>query len=196
MGYWRAGFDVVGVDIVSQPHYPFEFHQADALTYPLSGFDAIHASPPCQFYSSLGSQYDRDRHPDLVAVIRERLIATTVPYVIENVVGAPLQNPVIFCGTSFGLPLKRHRQFESSVLLFGLNCHHDRFKADIPIMNHGWKMTAFVPVYGSSGCKAPDRWNEAMGIDWMTKRELAQAIPPAYTEWIGRQLIRVLERAA
>jgi DNA (cytosine-5)-methyltransferase 1 len=122
-GYARAGFDVVGVDLNPQPRYPFEFHQADALTFPLDGFDAIHASPPCQAYSTMRRGLWKDReHPDLIAPIRDRLIGADVPYVIENVEGARrlLVNPVLLCGTMFGLgtkegnQLRRHRYFECS----------------------------------------------------------------------------------
>src|SRR6187200_2858563 len=102
IGYHRAGFDVVGVDIVDRPRYPFEFHQADALTYPLDGFDAIHASPPCQAYSITKNAHDR-QHPEMVEPVRARLVASGVPYVIENVVGAPLIDPVTICGSMFDL---------------------------------------------------------------------------------------------
>lgn len=196
MGYYRAGFEVVGVDIEPQPRYGFEFIQADAMTFPLSGFDVIHASPPCQAYTSLRRQHPGREYPDLIATVRKRLIEIGLPYVIENVEGAPLLNPVTICGTAFGLPLKRHRLFESSHLLFGTECRHDRIKGGIEIMNHGKTTTQFVPVYGSGGCKARHLWNEAMGIDWMTTRELTQAIPPAYTEHIGGFLIQALKAAA
>jgi DNA (cytosine-5)-methyltransferase 1 len=190
MGYHRAGFEVVGVDIKSQPEYPFEFYRADALEFPLEGFDAIHASPPCQAYSAMtkvnGTQA---KHPQLIAAIRNRLIVCGVPYIIENVVGAPLSNPVMLCGTMFGLRLKRHRLFESNFPQVPLQCRHSDSPCDIEIMNRGWKKTRFVPVYGSGGCKAGHLWNEAMGIDWMKRPQLAEAIPPAYTEWIGKELI-------
>ena len=125
MGYYRAGFEVVGVDIKPQPHYPFEFHQADALTYPLDGFDAYHASPPCQRWAGLqdatmhNTGVDvKSKHPDYISTIRQLLIATSKPYVIENVVKSPLKATVILCGASLGLKgLERHRKFETNFLL-------------------------------------------------------------------------------
>lgn len=188
MGYHRAGYDVVGVDLSDQPNYPFEFHKADALTFPLDGFDAIHASPPCQAYSTLQKQSKRT-YPDLVGPIRARLLAAGVPYVIENVRGAPLIDPIQLCGSSFGLPLQRHRLFESNVPLVGLPCAHAALPKRFRVMRHGSiYLSRFVPVYGTGGCKAAEFWPEAMGIDWMTRPEMAEAIPPAYTEHIGRQL--------
>jgi len=182
------------VDINPQPNYPFEFHRADALTFPTGGFDAIHASPPCQRYSTATiASGSPDRHPDLVAPIRLKLVESGLPYIIENVVGAPLIDPIVLCGSSFGLRVKRHRLFESNLELTGLPCDHNRFPRDIAIMNHGWTYTRFVPVYGSSGCKAREMWEEAMGIDWMTTKELTEAIPPAYTHHLGTQVMRWLE---
>ena len=199
-GYADAGFEVVGVDIKPQPRYPFEFHQADAMTFPLDGFDAIHASPPCQRFSQLsktnkglGRTYE---HPDLVAPMRERLIATRVPYVIENVICSPLIHPTMLCGTSFGLPLRRHRLFEASFFVIGAPlCAHGRFTE--PRYWTGWtqggrtvgnkRRSTVVQVYGNAGEK--HEWPAAMGIDWMTSDELAQAIPPAYTRFIGKRLL-------
>jgi DNA (cytosine-5)-methyltransferase 1 len=207
MGYSRAGFDVVGVDINPQPHYPFEFHQADALTFPLDGFDAIHASPPCQAYAAgprstnetLGRAYE---HPRLIERMRERLRQSGVPYVIENVVGAPMLSPVRLCGTSFDRPLRRHRLFESPVFLFGLECRHDRFTerrywTGWTQGGHGVgnkRRATTVQVYGNGA--ETHEWGPAMGIDWMTTDELREAIPPAYTEYIGHQLMAALRAQA
>lgn len=195
MGYHRAGFEVVGVDINLQRRYPFEFIQADAMTFPLDGFDAIHASPPCQRYSAITRVHGDavvDSHPDLVAVTRARLVEVGVPYVIENVVGAPVQALLLLCGTMFeGLEVQRHRIFEGSVPFYGpASCNHSGFA---------------VPVYGHSGAGANrgrerergrtngvDDWSRAMGIDWMTGKELAEAIPPAYTEYVGVHLMEAL----
>lgn len=197
MGYHRAGFDVVGVDINPQPHYPFEFHQADAMTWRLDGFDAIHASPPCQRYSRATPHRTRQNHPDMVDPVRERLEATGLPWVIENVENSPLRQYAIVCGSAFGLPIKRHRWFDSSELLMSAPCNHSDLPKTIPIFRHGvWYMSRFVNVYGTGGGKARDKWPEAMGIDWMTNNELGQAIPPVYTEWIGEQLLEAIKAAA
>jgi DNA (cytosine-5)-methyltransferase 1 len=199
MGYYQAGFDeILGVDIRPQPRYPFRFIQADALEFlarfgPSSGWDLIHASPPCQHYSVANNIWKRD-HPDLLDAVREGLQRAGSPYVIENVVGAPLRSPVLVCGVMFGLKVFRHRLFESSELLL-----------QPPHMPHGGRAIGrdgFCCVAGhgdSNGHKGkrkpvpPDHrsvaaWRRAMGIDWMTRSELAQAIPPAYTKWIGEQL--------
>jgi DNA (cytosine-5)-methyltransferase 1 len=190
MGYHRAGFDVVGVDINPQPHYPFEFHQADALTYPLDGFDAIHASPPCQSYAITNNIWKKPEghYPDLVEPIRERLLASGLPWVIENVPGAPLIDPVTLCGNSFGLRVYRHRLFESQAV-FLMAPGHPRHTARA---SYGRTPTPseFFTISGHFGDVEGGKL--AMGIDWMTRQELAQAIPPAYTEWIGRQLLASL----
>lgn len=198
MGYHRAGFDVVGVDIKAQKHYPFEFHQADALEYLAEHgpeFDVIHASPPCQAFSALKSMWNSRKHPDLIAPTREALRACGKPYIIENVPGAPLIAPFMLCGTMFGLgvgiaELRRHRLFEASFPV-GLQtpCAHRLFRQ-------------VIGVYGGHGRDRRRKANtqdfstrqrrEAMGIDWMTGTELSQAIPPAYTEWIGKQLMAAL----
>lgn len=185
MGYLRAGFEVIGVDIKPQPHFPFEFHQADALEYPLDGFDVIHASPPCQIYSAMQHiRKNKDKHLDLIDPVRQRLLATSKPYVIENVVGAPLRVDLMLCGTMFGLRIIRHRIFESNIPMPLL----------IPGCNHS---NVYDPWHGKRNA---DEFRSAMGIDWMPdagggKRTgtVAQAIPPAYTEFIGRQLYERLQ---
>lgn len=198
MGYHRAGFDVVGVDITQQPHYPFEFHQADAMTYPLDGFDAIHASPPCQAFSRRGRA--RSGHPNLIPDLRELLMATGLPLAIENVTEAPLVAPVVLCGQMFGLGVFRHRAFESNVMLMAPpHREHEGAIGDGRFFSvtghsggHGVKKSGARKVDGGTGAQ----WRVAMGIDWMTNAELVNAIPPAYTEFIGRQLLAALERAA
>ncbi len=191
-GYHRAGFEVVGVDIEPQPRYPFEFIQADALTVPLDGFDAIHASPVCKGHTPLRVLWGRE-WPDLITPTRLRLAAAGVPWVIENVPHAPMRADLILCGCMFGLNLKRHRWFEASWPL-----------SPFPpfACGHEWQGGRPVGVYGHTGGGGTSsgnhgftkaQWVEAMGIDWMTRDGLAQAIPPAYTEWIGRQLIAHLE---
>ncbi len=199
MGYHRAGFDVVGVDINPQPHYPFEFVQGDALQVaeflPQMAakdarwrFDAIHASPPCQAYSWSARRWDVER-ADLVPATRANVVAAGIPYVIENVPGAPLLEPAILCGRMFGLALIRHRLFESSELLWPLPGH----PRHVGLIGKGEAVT--VAGHGGDNIKGNggrrQKW-EAMGIDWMTDVELNQAIPPAYTEWIGAQLINAL----
>jgi DNA (cytosine-5)-methyltransferase 1 len=211
-GYQRAGFYVVGVDNRPQPRYAGdEFVQADALEFVREHgheFDAIHASPPCQAHSAMAVMWNAREHSDLVPTTRELLKATDLPYVIENVVGAPLDHPVTLCGAALGLGtathhLARHRLFETS------------FPMMVPSCAHGTR-----PVLGVYGDHARDRRRstkvgegqfaaadglrmarEAMGIDWMNWREISQAIPPAYTEHIGGYLLaevqrRSLERAA
>ena len=177
MGYHRAGFDVVGVDINPQPRYPFEFHRADAMTYPLDGFDAIHASPPCQHYANVTAwRGDPGNHPDLVAPTRTRLEAIGVPWVIENVPEAPVRRDFLLCGSQFGLKVRRHRAFETSPRLFALlpPCRH---RGLLAFMHKGERAYA-----------------DALGCTWMTNREAREAIPPAYTQHIGEQLLAHLTR--
>jgi len=210
MGYHRAGFEVVGVDNRPQKNYPFEFHQADALEYVAEHgheFAAIHASPPCQAFSVLRSMWNAGEHPQLVGATRQCLQTIGLPYIIENVPGAPLREPMRLCGTGFGLgspdgaQLRRHRLFETSFEM-----------ALVPSCGHQGRT---IGIYGS---KARDTAAEqqhyakpkatrgqpvgiqfsladarlAMGIDWMTMTELSQAIPPAYTFFIGTQLMAYL----
>ena len=198
MGYHRAGFDVVGVDIVQQKRYPFEFQRADALEFcreHRGEFDAIHASPPCQAFTALKTMWNAKEHSDLVGPTRELLVETGKLYVIENVVGAPLIAPFMLCGTMFGLgvlgaELRRHRLFEASFNVWpSTPCQH-RGRARV------------IGVYGGHGrdrrrktstqdFSVADR-RTAMGIDWMTGAELSQAIPPAYTEFIGGKMLAAL----
>lgn len=204
MGYMLGGFDeyeIVGVDIDPQPRYPFKFVQGDALTFPLDGFDFIHASPPCQRFSDLAHRNgNADEWPDLIDPIRQRLIAAGVPYVIENVEGAPLINPLMLCGTMFpGLRVLRHRLFESNVPLTApahgrhpLVFTHDKRKAHYGQLD---ERTAFVQVTGGGNCSVAAA-KDAMHIDWMTKDELNEAIPPAYTAHIARQLLASIAVAA
>lgn len=208
MGYHRAGFDVTGVDIDPQPNYPFAFVQADAIQYVLEHgheYDAIHASPPCQTYSRTKTLHDND-HPDLVEATRDALEAVGKPWVMENVVGAPLRDPMTLCGTQFGLvapdvdgvPLKlvRHRLFESNVALTPpAKCHHDRgiITASIYGAGGGWTPKHRDNPSRRGGYIPHTRVvRELLGIDWMTKHELSQSIPPVFTEWVGGQLIQHL----
>lgn len=199
MGYHRAGFEVVGVDIEPQKRYPFRFVLADALEYVAAHgheFDVIHASPPCQEYS-ITKTLKGKTYPDLLAPTREILRQLGKHYVIENVKGAPLINPAMLCGTMFGLRVLRHRLFETSFDLWApATCKHDglatgnhkRRSGDTatPSFADGYK---FITVAGNNYLTHEGR--EAMGIEWMgSKKELSQAIPPAYTEYIGHQLLK------
>lgn len=181
VGYYRAGFDIVGVDIVEQPFYPFEFIQADALSLDyefLMSFDAIHASPPCQRYSTASALARRRgvEYPDLYIPVRRMLIASGLPYIIENVPGSPARG-IGLCGSMFGLKVKRHRIFESNVTLH---------LPETPCTCYG-KTGQFITVAGSMFAK--EEGAAAMGIDWpVDKFQLKEAIPPAYTEFLGKQL--------
>jgi len=207
VGYDRAGVEVVGVDINPQPNYPYEFHQADALEfmgellhweYPVASFDAIHASPPCQGYSQRTP--DQNKHPRMIGEVRDLLKMSDLPYVIENVRNArsDMVEPVMLCGSSFGLRVQRHRLFESNFPIKAPPCDHAWQEADkrFLVYDHKkWFWTGVAPVYGSGGRKAVEYWPSAMGCGstwddcWMTRDELAEAIPPAFTEFIGQQLI-------
>lgn len=181
MGYYMAGFEVVGVDIEFQPRYPFRFIQSDMFDIDLSEYDFIHASPPCQGYSITRHLHKEKAHDLLVDRVRTFLKASGKPYVIENVVGAPLINPISLNGYMFGLQVKRTRLFESNVPLY------------LPTRYY---LGGIIPekvydVTGNSGGTI-EEWREAMGINWMVKKEITQAIPPLYTEWIGTQLMNYL----
>lgn len=188
VGYHRAGFDVVGVDIAPQPNYPFTFHHADALRY-VAGhgpeYDAIHASPPCQRFSAMSNCRPglAGEYPDMIEATRLMLDLTGRPYVLENVPGAPLREDAVLCGHMFGLPLYRHRIFEAN---FPLDppAHVEH---TLPASKAGhWEPGTIISVSGH--CAPMKMAREAMGIDWTNRAELAEAIPPAYTEHIGAQL--------
>ena len=196
MGYSRAGFEVVGVDIAPQPRYPFEFHQGDALEYLAAHgheFDAIHASPPCQDYTSLKSLHGKE-YVRLIGPTRDLLKQIGKPYVIENVEGAKSEmvDPLMLCGTMFGLNTLRHRMFETYPPIYfpPAPCHHYKKVSKLGPKPDPDK---FMTVAGHfSGAAEGAR---ALGIDWMSKAGLAQSIPPAYTEFIGRHLLAALEPA-
>lgn len=236
VGYHRAGFDVVGVDIKPQKRYPFRFVQADSLRIPFdfSSFAAVHASPPCQGYSRMRHlPWLKGRvYPMLIGECRAMLESSGIPWVMENVEDAPLGG-IVLCGAMFGLKVYRHRRFESSHCL--LQPSHEKHKETIgkgrmlndraqPNENGFVSLPSKVKLFAgrlpsrdSSGSSKPDRLNrnyhakegeflsvaghnfklslasKAMGIDWMNRKELAESIPPAYTEYIGKQLIRILE---
>lgn len=212
VGYHRAGFEVVGVDIATQPRYPFNFYRDDAVrllgrmirssgwgVIELDQFDAIHASPPCQRYSTATKRNGtQDGHPDLIGPIRDLLEVTDLPYVIENVVGAPLIDPVLVCGTERsceidGYRLRRHRHFE-------LGFPHDAFpgcrcdEAERPVLDVTGGGPTFAPRQDGGGGRpfkgTADQARAIMGMPWATKAELNEAIPPVYTELVGHQLMQ------
>ena len=191
MGYYRAGFtEIVGVDNRLMPRYPFAFVQADALEYLAEHgreFDVIHASPPCQGYSRTQRIHGRE-YPMVIEQLRAALRSIGQPYVIENVPGAPLINPVLLCGTMFGLRVFRHRLFETVPFL--LAPEHTTHHKPACIVGRQPTPGQYMTVAGHFANMAYAR--EAMGIDWMTRDELSQAIPPAYCEWIGRRLLEAI----
>lgn len=204
-GYADAGFEVVGIDIDQQPNYPFEFYQADVMTWLEQGgdvtFDAIHASPPCQAYSTQTA--DKSKHRRLIPAVRELLADTGLPYVIENVEGAKREmlSPVRLCGSSFGLDVRRHRYFETNWPLMVPPCDHSwqtpRFRSLSITQAREGRLASVVGVHGHLNYPGEQAIREAaMGIDWMDVRELAQAIPPAYTKFIGEQLLAHLQEKA
>jgi hypothetical protein len=200
-GYHAAGFDVVGVDIVAQPDYPFPFVLADALSVDLTGFDVIAASPPCQRYSTATPPHRRDQHPDLVGPIRHRLAAAVgapggpQAYVIENVPGAPLRDPIVVCGDTLRLGVRRHRLFESNLPLTGTGCVHDRPTPPVAVYGtYGQQIRRRYLVEGQTSPSTGDA-RTAMGIDWLPWPALTQAVPPAYTHWLGLQLMLLLPPA-
>ena len=201
MGYHLAGFDVTGVDINPQPSYPFEFYQADALEFLAERgheYDVIHASPPCQAYTSIcqlvEARHGRQDYPDLVEPTRDALKATGKIYIIENVPGAPLIEPIMLCGEMFGLKVFRHRLFEISIFLLApSHPRHPKHSTTnayrgVSAFSHG---ATHISVTGNN-FRLEDA-KIAMGIDWMkTRREISQAIPPAYTRWIGERLLETV----
>jgi DNA (cytosine-5)-methyltransferase 1 len=194
MGYHNAGFEVVGVDIDPQPHYPFEFWQMDALTWgDWDFFDAIHASPPCQRYSK-ATHLRGYEHPDLIAATRELLIASGLPYVIENVEGArdELVDPVMLCGSMFGLRVYRHRYFETN---FSLTApwHPKHWLRQVKMGRPPAWDEIHQPVGNFS---AVDEGREAMEMPWASRDGLREAIPPRYAEHVGGRLMAHLLREA
>lgn len=215
MGYHLAGFDVVGVDIRPQRRYPFEFIQADCLSIDMDfirSFDAIHASPPCQAHSKISRVSGRqEHHVDRIEETRALLEASGLPWIMENVEGAPLRDPFMLCGSMFGLgtscgaQLRRHRLFETNwfvglqpecshggsvVGVYGGHAH-DRRRKTITVTGSTPQMNV---IRNRSRLTFPvDEARRAMGIDWMTMAELSQAIPPAYTEFLGKRLLQHMQ---
>jgi DNA (cytosine-5)-methyltransferase 1 len=210
VGLYRAGFDVVGVDRVKQPRYPFPFVQGDATRPPfdLRRAALIWASPPCQAHTAMKTMHNAKEHIDLIPTTRKLLREAGVPYVIENVVGAPLINPIKLCGTMFNLgvedaELRRHRIFETSFPVTAPKCRHGLREAVLGVYGGHIRnrKRRTIGVYGE-GCRdsrrkidkgvadfSIDQGRVAMGIDWMTTAELSQAIPPAYSEFLARAML-------
>jgi len=194
MGLHRAGFDVIGVDIKKQPNYPFRFVQADALRPPmdLSDFDFVWASPPCQAHVGFNAGWNDNKHVSLIAETRELLRPHPVT-AIENVVGAPLRTTIQLCGSHFGLGVRRHRRFETSFMLLAPSCQHTGEEIGV-YGDH--PQGHFGCGYRIPRARSLEEASAAMGIDWMKWKELCQAIPPAYSEFIGRAALEAIRLKA
>ena len=202
MGYHRAGFDVTGVDIKPQPKYPFTFIQGDVMKMlevgylRLDDYDAVHGSPPCQLFSSVTPKAAKAaKHVDLLTPLREVFLAWGGTWVIENVPGAPMRQPLVLCGSEFGLRtkdgwwLKKHRLFESSVPLMGAGGCWCKGKRILGV-HGGGGAPGTGDRYALRGVMASAaQGRELMGIDWLNRDQVAQAVPPAYTQFIGEQLL-------
>lgn len=190
MGLHEAGFNVVGVDIEPQPKYPFEFYQADAMDFSLDGFNFIWASPPCQGYSHLTPEGHKDRYRKLIPELREKLKMSGIPYCIENVGGAKqeLKNPVMLCGSMFGLRTQRHRYFETNFpLLAPKKCDHSLLPLLVTTASKASRELRFkLGMKPKTVKNAP----EAYGIDWMDFNGLKECIPPAYSKYIAEQYLK------
>lgn len=196
MGYYWAGWDVTGVDLAPQPNYPFEFVQRDALHFLAENwrvYDAVHISPPCQRFSGMSACRPglSETYPDMIAAARGLLELTSLPYVIENVPRSPLRPDLVLCGQMFGLELYRHRIFETN--WFSLQPEHPKHILPASRAGH-WVPGTVMSISGHVSPIAKAR--EVMGIDWMTREELAESVPPAYTQHIGEQLLASLEGVA
>ena len=200
-GYAAAGFDVTGVDIAPSPRYPWPTIRADALALEpefLQRFDAIHASPPCQRWSSATGPDRARNYPDLIAPVRNLLSRAARPWVIENVERAPLRAPAVLCGTAFpGLRVIRHRAFETNFPLDAPPCRphprvhtHDRRRRQYGATS---EFRDYVQVTGGGNCSLAAARDAMGGCEWMTKSEINQAVPPAYTRFVGRALLREIE---
>ncbi len=217
MGYYQAAHDlgidleIVGVDIAQQKHYPFKFIRADAMTFPLAGYDFIHASPPCQEYSTT-RHLRKALHPHipdrpmLIGDMYRILRASGAHWIIENVANAPMPDSTVLCGKMFGLPIKRHRLFAASLLLFApYKCHHKRNEPNLDII--GGKVRGYGALLSETMYRCHDgsmRKREsahkkivgmhAMGINWMTLEEMSESIPPIYTRYLGRQMFSAMQQ--
>jgi len=192
MGLHLAGFAVTGCDINPQPRYPFELIQGNALDRLFDGYDLVWASPPCQKHSALRHLYPQRAYECFIERIRSRLQKWGGPWIIENVPGSPLINPVQLCGSAFGLRVRRHRLFESNMPLIGTGCRHKQQGQSIDVSGTGGRRVNRRPDDHGGNSNKPRSIVEArnaMGIDWMTRKELSQAIPPVYSMYLGAQAI-------
>lgn len=191
MGYFRAGYYIIGVDNQAQPNYPFEFCQADFREIDIPEWvSIIHASPPCQAHSRLrypATRKNTGDYPDYIPETRDVLVGSNIDYIIENVPDAPLNHPFMLCGTMFGLGVRRHRLFESNIFI--LSPPHDKCPAWGKCTEATYhKEGDYLTVIGKHG--HIEKAKKALGINWMKRDvELSQSIPPAYTEWIGKQIL-------
>jgi DNA (cytosine-5)-methyltransferase 1 len=198
MGIHRAGFDVEGWDIKQSLSYPFRRRIGDALDADLTGFDFVWASPPCQSHSALRHLYPEKEYACFIDRTRDKLKAWGGPYIIENVPGAPLLNPVQLCGSTFGLQVRRHRIFESNVPLVVPPCNHVVQGRPIDVSGNGGRRINRRPDDHGGSTNHPRNIREAqraIGIEWMCREEIAQAIPPAFSEFLCRQVAAYLRRS-
>jgi DNA (cytosine-5)-methyltransferase 1 len=188
-GLQEAGYHVTGVDIRSQPRYVGDrFVQADAMAIDWTGYDLIWASPPCQAYTPLRALQKDKEYPDLIAPVRKRLIETGTPWIMENVPGAPMHYYITLCGSMFGLRTYRHRRFETSHMLFQPPHPRHVVKTSTKKRRACWDAGLNISVTGDVGTYVG---RLAMGIDWMTGAELSQAIPPAYSRFLGTTMMEL-----
>lgn len=195
MGIHWAGFAVEGWDICQNISYPFSRHIGNALDADLSGFDFVWASPPCQAHSALRHLHPEKEYECFIERTREKLKAWGGPYIIENVPGAPLINPAQLCGSAFGLKVRRHRLFESNFPLRGVECDHKAQGRPVDVSGTGGRRINRRPDDHGGNTNKPRNIQEAqaaIGINWMCRKEIAQAIPPAYSEFLARQILSVM----
>lgn len=194
MGLHRAGFEIEGWDTKPGLNYPFRRHIGDALEANLSGFDFVWASPPCQRHSDLAAITGKE-YECFISRTREKLIQWGGPYIIENVEGAPLLNPIMLCGSGFNLRVRRHRIFESNLSLVGVNCRHELCQHPIDVTGTGGRRKGDRLDGAGGNSRKPINLAEArevMQMPWASRREISQAIPPAFSEYLGKQVMTMI----
>jgi len=194
MGLYRAGFHVVGWDRRTGLAYPFERHIGDAIDANLDGFDFVWASPPCQKHCAFAHLHQKD-YECFIDPVRQKLKAWGGPYIIENVPGAPLFDTIQLCGSAFGLKVRRHRIFESNIPLVGVECRHKEQGTPMDVSGSGGNRINRRRDDHGGNCHKPRNIKEAqdaIGINWMNREEIAQAIPPAYSEYLGKQILKII----